>query len=157
MSRSSVLLPSPLRPTRPVRPAGKVTLRWSRTAVPSGQVKVRSVQTTAEGWVMRSPGGVSMAGHRDTARAVSDLRTPRTGLRAVGNGTSPTLRRRCHLIPLWLLVGNLLLGGRSDEGARALRPGQPRARPRPGRVLARVRAEGAVLPHHRAHARRAAP
>src|ERR1700751_2831530 len=49
MSLSSVDLPDPLTPIRPVRPGEKAAFRPDRTGVPSGQEKERSVQVIAEG------------------------------------------------------------------------------------------------------------
>src|SRR5690625_2799615 len=46
INRSSVVLPVPLAPTRPVRPVEKLAVTPSRTTSPSGQVNVVPVSTT---------------------------------------------------------------------------------------------------------------
>ena len=61
MTLSSVVLPTPLRPTRPVRPPSKLRSRSEKRARPSGVVAVRP-ESVMEGMDMDFPGGKA-SGH----------------------------------------------------------------------------------------------
>src|SRR4051812_29768595 len=123
MSRNRVDLPSPLRPMSPVRPAPKVTSSRSRTAVPSGQEKERSVQRTDwSGAAMRSPVRVSMTGIATPAPGggcqTSELHEPASSRRECD---APTVRGTATEFRLTCCYSSVTWGPSSLGGSSSMK------------------------------------